>query len=286
MTRSVLGALDDTALHVMTLNVRRPLGRLAWRRADRWSRRRPLLAAMLADERPALVGCQEVVPSQARVIADALGPEYRRIGSGRTASPTSEGCAIFFDSGRLEVQEWHQSALSDSPDERGSRSWGNPFPRVLVTAVFRDRRTGARFAMLNTHLDPLSPRSRVRSALRIRETVAAAGLPAIVTGDANEAIGGPTSRALFHGGGLLDAWPAADVRVTPEWRTFADYRPPRPGPRIDWIAVTPEVHVWAVAIDGRAVSVDASPGDNSRIEGWPSDHLAVHAAVTIPGGSS
>ena len=188
MTRSVLGALDDTALHVMTLNVRRPLGRLAWRRADRWSRRRPLLAAMLADERPALVGCQEVVPSQARVIADALGPEYRRIGSGRTASPTSEGCAIFFDSGRLEVQEWHQSALSDSPDERGSRSWGNPFPRVLVTAVFRDRRTGARFAMLNTHLDPLSPRSRVRSALRIRETVGATGLPAIVTGDANEAI--------------------------------------------------------------------------------------------------
>lgn len=272
MTSSVLGDIADEALHVMTWNVRRPVGPMSWRPADRWARRRPLLAALLAAERPTILGCQEVVPAQASVIAAALGPAYRRIGHGRSPDPRSEGCPIFFDGDRLELLEWRQSALSDRPDEAGSRSWGNLVPRVLVVGRFRDRRTNARFAVVNTHLDPFSARSRVRSAEFVRTTALELGVPVIVTGDANAGIGSPASRALFGTGRLHDAWSVASVRTTPAWGTFADYRPPRIGRRIDWIAVSRGIDVHAAAIGGR------------RTRGaWPSDHLPVHAAVTIGG---
>lgn len=272
MRPSVLGDIGDEALHVMTWNVRRPVGPLSWRPADRWSRRRPLLAALLAAERPAILGSQEVVPAQASVISAALGRAYGRIGHGRSPDPRSEGCPIFFDGDRLELLEWRQSALSERPDEAGSRTWGNLVPRVLVVGIFQDRTTGARFAVVNTHLDPFSARSRVRSAERVRETALATGVPVIVTGDANAGIGSQTARALFGTGQLRDAWTAASVRTTPEWATFAGYRKPRRGKRIDWIAVSPGVDVRAAAIDGRPIR-----------GGWPSDHLPVHAAITLEG---
>lgn len=270
MTSSILGAIPRDALHVTTVNVRRPVGILAWRRADRWTLRRPALQTMLARERPTVLGCQEVVPAQASAISQALGPGYRRIGAGRTRSRRSEGCPMFFDSERLDLLDAWQSALSDRPTQQGSRTWGNLFPRVLVVSVFQDRVTGARFVVGNTHLDPVSASSRVRSARAIGEAIAATGLPAVVTGDINEAAGGPVAQTLRDGAGLVDAWNAAAARTTPEWSTLSRYRPPWLGPRIDVIAVSPRVRVHTAAI-----------GTYADRDHPASDHLPVHAAISI-----
>ncbi|GAA3632509.1 endonuclease/exonuclease/phosphatase family protein [Microbacterium awajiense] len=270
MSSRVLGMIDEASLHVMTFNVRRPLGRFALRRADRWAERREPLFRMLRTERPAILGCQEVMPEQLPTLTEALGDGYAFVGHGRSKRGDGESCPLFFDEHRLELREWSQTALSDRPHEPGSRSWGNLIPRVLVTGVFLDRRSGGHLCVMNTHLDPFSSRSRVRAAEAIRIDARARGIPTVIVGDANASPGSRTARALLGRGELRDAWLAADARTTPEWGTLAGYRPPRPGARIDWIVTTPDVGVRTIGIGGQPTS-----------GGWPSDHLPVHAEVHV-----
>ncbi|MFS0867220.1 endonuclease/exonuclease/phosphatase family protein [Microbacterium sp. 179-B 1A2 NHS] len=263
---------DVRHLSVMSFNVRRPMPVLLSRPADRWSRRRPLLVEFLRRERPVLLGAQEVFPDPATAIRDALGPPYRMVGVGRREGGRGEGCPVFYDSDRLDLLESTQLALSDTPGVAGSRSWGNPMPRAVVVATFCDRVTGVRFTHLNTHLDPFSAASRVRSVVALRERVADLEHAAIVTGDLNAAEGSPALRELLRDRRLVDAWDAAADRSTPAWGTYGGYRSPvAGGPRIDWIAVTPSVRVHRAAIDPRPI--------RGR---WPSDHLPVTASVEMP----
>ncbi|WP_291050484.1 endonuclease/exonuclease/phosphatase family protein [Herbiconiux sp.] len=262
-------------LHVATVNIRLRLG-MRPRSADRWSVRAPALATLLATERPHLIGTQEVLPDQARVLKTALGEDYRRIGYGRDADGQGEGCPIYYDGTRLELLSWSQQALSDTPDEPGSTSWGNRTPRIVVAAEFRDRATATSFLAVNTHFDNSSRGSRLRAAEAVRVLVAGQGLPAVVTGDLNSGEGTTTLQVLLSLGELQDAWVAARTRLTPEWGTFPNYRRPRLGrKRIDWIVVTPDVTVERIGINTRR------PGGV-----WPSDHLPVQAVLRFPAAAA
>jgi endonuclease/exonuclease/phosphatase family metal-dependent hydrolase len=265
----LIGPVAAPELHVMTFNVRRRMNGLAWRRADRWRHREAAVRALLRMEQPTIVGAQEVLPDQADAMRDALGARYRFIGRGHGPRGTGEGCPLFFDAERLDLVEWEQTALSEHSREPGSRSWGNLIPRIAVTARFRDRGTGLVFTAVNTHLDPFSPRSRIRSVEALL-AMADPG-PAVLTGDLNAGEGSRTLRALLGGGSLRDAWTAADERVTASVGTFAGYRTPRPDrARIDWIVVTRDIAVARAAIN------------TFRHEDvWPSDHLPVQAVVTV-----
>ena len=265
----MIGPASPPDLHVMTVNVRRRFDRRMRRLADRWDVRRPALEALLRSERPTLLGVQEARPDQAAVIS-ALG--YRFAGLPETGSGRDEGCPLFYEGERLELLDWTQEALSDQPLVAGSTSWGNLIPRITVSARMRDRATNAEFLVINTHLDHLSLRSRLRSAVSIRERVAGQALPAIVMGDLNASARSRPVRELLRGGVLTDAWTAASVRLTPQWGTFPNYRAPKvDGVRIDWIAVTP-------TIDVRQVGINAGRFDDR----WPSDHLPVQAVVRLP----
>lgn len=270
----MIGRVDPPRLHVMTFNIRRRMDGLAWRRADRWRHRLPAVRALLAREQPTLLGVQEAMPDQADDVLAALGRHYRFVGRGRGERGAGEGCPLYFDTERLELLEWEQSALSEHPHEAGSRSWGNLIPRIVVTARMRDRATDAEFLALNTHLDPFSPRSRLRSVDALRSLMD--GGPAILTGDLNAGEESRTLRALLSAGTVTDAWTAARRRVGESVGTFANYRPPRAGgQRLDWIVVTPEIGVERAGINAR------------RFDGsWPSDHLPVQAVVRVPVGGS
>ena len=276
MTASVpplLGSPARDDLLVMTFNVRRAMDGPLVRRRDRWTHRAPAVAALLRAERPAVLGLQEVRPRILPALHDALGPGYRRIGRGRDADGGGEGNPLLFDERRLSLVDAGQQALSPHPDVPGSLGWGAVFPRTAVWGEFDDRVTGARFLAVCTHLDPFSPRSRLRSADALRAMVRRHGLPAVVMGDLNAGVDAPAVRALLADGMLRDAWAVAERRATPAWGTFADYRPPREnGRRIDLVAVTPGIRVRAAGIDPR------------RFEGrTPSDHLAVHTLLHLAG---
>jgi endonuclease/exonuclease/phosphatase family metal-dependent hydrolase len=256
------GAPPDLA--VMSYNIRRRLPRaLSWR-GDRWRKRAPLLGRLLEEERPTLVGVQEALDDQARFVAASLGPEYRALGRGRDRDGGGEACPIVYDSARLELLDWRQYALSSTPTVAGSRSWGNPLPRVAVVARFRDRSTGAGLRAVNTHLDPFSARSRLLSARFLAALVAEERVPTVLTCDANTPAGSPGYRELVGDGGLADAWLSADRRLTPQWNTYSGYRAPRQGGRrIDWLLVGGGIRVLEAGINpvrfGGAAASDHEP---------------------------
>src|SRR5690606_2237337 len=150
------GPVAPPELHVMTYNIRRRGTVSRPGSPDRWATRRPLLARLLALERPTVLGVQEALPEQAEAVLDALGGEYSSIGEGRDARGAGERTAMMWDTRRLELLGWRQRAVSSTPDVPGSRSWGNLVPRTLVDAEFADRATGDRVVVFNTHLDHLS----------------------------------------------------------------------------------------------------------------------------------
>jgi endonuclease/exonuclease/phosphatase family metal-dependent hydrolase len=271
---ALIGPVEAPGLHVMSYNIRRRLPHLMPHSPDRWSRRRPLLRRLLRTEQPALLGVQEALVDQAQSLRKALGEHYRLIGHGREANTGGEGCPIFYDSRRLRVLSWHQTALSDTPEVPGSTTWGNRVPRIVVDATFRDLATGDEFQAVNTHLDHKSRSSRLRSADALREIVAASTLPTIMTGDFNTDAATDPYAALTGEGMLVDTWDVTQTRLTEVWGTFLDYREPRHDrKRIDWILVTPGVTVEQAAINVTRYE-----------EGWPSDHAAVQAVVRLGNG--
>ena len=262
----MIGPVSPPDLHVMTFNVRRRLERRVWRTADRWEVRRPALEALLRSERPTLLGVQEARPDQTEVIA---GLGYRFAGTPEAAEGRGEGCPLFYDAERLELLEWTQEALSDRPERRRIEVVGQPDPAdpgVRANAGSRDRRRGCSSSTRTSTTCP--PRSRIRSAEMIRERVAGQALPAIVMGDLNASEHSRPVRELLRRGVLTDAWTAASERLTPQWGTFANYRPPRVGgARIDWIAVTPTVEVRQSRDQREAVRAPVAVGPSARAGG-------------------
>jgi endonuclease/exonuclease/phosphatase family metal-dependent hydrolase len=273
-----LGPVDAPAVHVMTLNVRRRMPR-AWpsARADRWSCRRPLLARLLLDERPGVLGLQEVLPDQSAEIRDLLGSGYESAGSGRDARGGGERCELHVDSSRFRIVSTTTRWLSDSPERAGSRSFGNLIPRIVVLSEVEDIAAALRIHVLVTHLDHLSARSRVRSAQMLAGAVRRLGGPVVVLGDFNTDVGSAAHDALLARGDLVDALDVAATRVAPSVRgSYSRYGPPRTtGRRLDWILVDPAAAVEragvnAARFDGRAAS----------------DHDPVQAVVRWGGAAS
>jgi endonuclease/exonuclease/phosphatase family metal-dependent hydrolase len=261
----LIGLVTAPDLHVMTFNIRRRFHSLRPDSPDRWETRRPLVRRILAAEQPTLLGVQEALADQVEVVADGLGPHYRWVGHGRDPAGEGERCPVFYDTRRLELTDWRQQALSNTPHTPGSRSWGNVVRRVVVTAEFTDLATGARLVAFNTHFDHISRRSRLESAAfildRCREARAVdPAATIVVTGDFNTGVDSAAYRRLTGDGTLRDAWDAAALRVTPQWGTFSNYRRRRPGgKRIDLILVGGAADVVSTGInaarfDGRAAS--------------------------------
>ncbi|NQX28349.1 endonuclease/exonuclease/phosphatase family protein [Microbacteriaceae bacterium VKM Ac-2854] len=264
----LIGAVSAPGLHVMSYNIRRRMPRAAPGTPDDWPTRKLLLRRFLQNERPTLVGVQETLAHQQRFVEQALGPSYRSVGYGRNPDREGERVPIVWDSDRLELLDWQQLALSDTPDVPGSRGWGNRIPRMLVTARLRDLDTSAVFRFVNLHLDHESANARLESVRMI------AGLigdePAVVSGDFNAQIGSEPYGELTRT--LRDAWLASDEQLTPPWATFNGWRPiSLEGKRIDWMLVTPGIDVTRMGVNALRY--------NGRSA---SDHEAVQAVLRMP----
>jgi len=263
--------VEPPELHVMSFNIRRRFDRITWPPADRWPMRKERLRTFLSANKPHLLGTQEAMPDQARWVQGALGSDYGRIGLGRGPRRDGEGTPLFYDRERIEVEDWQQVALSDTPEVPASTGWGNTIPRIAVIAQLRDRATGSRFTFVNTHFDAFSRRARRRSATWLHELVARREHPLLFTADVNAHVRSSELADMFTDGLLVDTWSYAPARRTAEWGTFNNYAAPRIGARrIDALLATPDVGVRAVGIDPRPTGTQ-----------WPSDHLPVQAVVRI-----
>jgi endonuclease/exonuclease/phosphatase family metal-dependent hydrolase len=270
-TSPLIGPARGDDLHVMSFNLRFASDT----RPHSWPQRRPVLADLLRQEQPTLMGTQEGVYHQLRDIADDLPEYYDWIGEGRLGGSRGEFMAIFFDTRRLEPLAYDHFWLSDTPDVVASNTWGNDSVRMVTWVRFHDRHTGREFVAVNTHLDDESPYSRERAAELIRDRIGQfpAGLPVIVTGDFNDPAGGRSApyTTLTKQAGLTDTWLVAKHQLSPAYRTWHHYQPLEPGGRrIDWVLTR-----GAVTVDAVGLNTFARKGE------FPSDHLPLQVRLRV-----
>jgi endonuclease/exonuclease/phosphatase family metal-dependent hydrolase len=231
----------------MTFNLRRDVpadGDLAW------PHRRALVAQLVREHAPDVLGTQEGLPHQLADL-DAELPGYARVGRGRAHDGGDEACALHYRTDVFGLVASGDLWLSDEPAVPGSRSWGNRLPRLVTWATLLHRPTRRTVTFANTHLDHESNASRRRAAAFL-----AACLPgAVLMGDFNEAPGGHVHAALTRAGWRDEAAPDAPG-------TYHGYAA-TPRERIDWVLVPPHLVTRA-----HRVLVREGPR-------WPSDHHPV-----------
>lgn len=262
-------AAAQAPLTVLSFNIRygtAPDGNHAW------PHRRELVAGVIRDHAPHLVGVQEALRAQLDELG-ALLPQYRELGVGRADGRTQgEYAAILVDTARFAVVTTGTFWFSDTPEVPGSMHWGNRITRIATWARLADRVTGDTLRVYNVHWDHESQPSRERSARLLLDRMAADVAPGdglVLTGDFNADEANPAFQALLADARvpLRDTFRTLHPGATIVG-TFNAFRGDSTGGKIDAVLVGPGWEIRQAAIDRR------------RVGGlWPSDHFPVVSEV-------
>lgn len=257
-------AAADAPLRVMTFNVRVPVDT----GMNAWANRRELMVQVIKAEHPDVLGTQELTEEQGEYLAANL-PGYAWFGQGRDGGTKGEHMGVFYRTDRLEILRSGDFWLSDTPDVPGSKTWGQPYPRMVTWALFRLRDDGSTFDYFNTHFPyrEQDVHARMLSAAELMQRIDKLPPTArvVLTGDFNTTAGSPVHAKLART--LHDAWVHAASRSGPG-KTFHNFTG-NPDRRIDWILVR-----GFTARDVRTVTTH----QGTR---YPSDHFPV-VAVLVP----
>lgn len=183
--RGGIGTSDE--IRAMTYNIRLDL---ASDGANAWPHRSDMVAEVIRHEAPDIIGMQEVLLHQKNDLQTAL-PDYTFIGVGRDDGvDAGEFSPLGWRRDRFDVVDSGTFWLSLTPTVPG-KGWDAAYPRVATWAVLRDRQSGQRIRVLNTHFDHVGTIARDRSAHMIADWVAQDGfadMPTLVMGDFNAGI--------------------------------------------------------------------------------------------------
>ena len=154
---------------------------------NQWKFRKKGVCELIMQESPDVLGVQEAMHNQMKDLRKGLRG-YKALGVARDdGKKAGEFSAVFYKKSRLRTVRSGTFWLSETPQQPGSRGWDAACNRVVTWSVFRDRETGRKFLVMNTHFDHMGETARVESAaLIVRESASLAGkLPVILTGDFN-----------------------------------------------------------------------------------------------------
>lgn len=185
-------------LTVASFNIR---SGVAFDGLDSWPFRRRATARTIARLAADLLGLQEVYAFQERYLVGCL-EGYTATGRGRGSRGGGERCTVLYRTARLRLETSRTRWLSDTPEVPGSRTWGNPLPRVATLCRFVDQTSGRRFGFADLHLDGASATSRERAAEALLSWLEP-DLPWLLAGDLNETPDGAAVRR-FVAAGLRD----------------------------------------------------------------------------------
>ena len=259
-------------LKLMTFNIRYENDEDAGARA--WRQRVIGAVRMIREEAPDVIGVQEARHGQAADLWASL-PDYEFFGAGRDDGRRSgEYAGIFFRRDRFEADESDSGTfwLSDTPQQPGSKTWGNGFPRTVTWLRLVDRSTQRGFYVFNTHWDHKHQGSRERSASLLAERISGRKLidhPVIVLGDLNAVEKNPGVAVLARDARLIDTFHALHP-AEPARTTLHFWRGTRDGLlKVDHIMVSEGAEV---------LSAEIRDHDKPMV----SDHFPVTARVVFP----
>jgi endonuclease/exonuclease/phosphatase family metal-dependent hydrolase len=274
------GALE---LRLLSFNVR--YENSGDRDSRSWRQRVVGAVKMIRREQPDVFGVQEALHGQVADLWASL-PEYEFSGVGRDdGRRAGEYSGIFYQRDRFQPDETDGGTfwLSDTPEQVGSKSWGNEIPRVAVWLRLVDRATGRGFYVFNTHWDHRNQSSRERAALLIARRIDGrkhADEPVALIGDFNAMESNPgliylTGRRVAlagseqtWAGGLLDTYQMLHP-TEKNRRTLHFWSVRRDGLKVDHILVSRGAEVEAAEIITQ---------DQPEI----SDHFPVISRVLFP----
>jgi endonuclease/exonuclease/phosphatase family metal-dependent hydrolase len=207
-------------IRVMTLNVRldTPVDSI-----NAWPNRADMVCRFIKDEEPDLLGMQEVLLNQYKVLDSALN-KYTSIGVGRNdGAKGGEMNPIFFRKERYDLVRSKTFWLSETPEIAGSKAWESSLPRIVTWAELVDKNSHEHLFFFNTHFAHDSDSARIMSSILLLNKVdsISSGFPFIITGDFNML---PTSK-----GYEILTGPAESVPLLRDTYNISQRRPYGPG---------------------------------------------------------
>ena len=159
-----------------------------------WEFRADAVLAMIQDQTPDVLGLQEALLTQVAPLAYFLD-DYKWVGVGREdGKKEGEHMAIFYNKKRVALQKWGTFWLSETPD-KPSKGWDAEYMRTATWALLKDKRSGKKFFVVNTHLDNTGAQARAEGLSLILDRIAKMnpeGEPLIVMGDFNMTLDDPS----------------------------------------------------------------------------------------------
>jgi endonuclease/exonuclease/phosphatase family metal-dependent hydrolase len=217
---------------------------------NHWSRRASLVAAMIRKHQPDVIALQEAERLALDDLARLLD-DYAWTGVGRDdGRDKGEFAAILFRRARFELLEAKTLWLSETPTQV-SVGWDAALPRTLGIAVLRDRRSGRKLQVFNTHFDHRGEHAREQSSRLVAREIAArsARKPFILLGDFNFNFSADAEAYAILGAAMRDAETVS--RTPPEGGriTFNAFDRSARGTKIDFVFVGADAEVRSHRID-------------------------------------
>lgn len=152
-----------------------------------WVYRYPASALMVDDQRPDIIGMQEVLPDQASYFKE-VQKGYKGFGVGREdGKKTGEIMYVLYNTKTIKCLKWGTFWLSETPDAPGM-GWDAACYRTATWALMKDRRSGKKFYFIDTHLDHVGVEARKNGLQLIIDRIASInpdGYPLVLVGDFN-----------------------------------------------------------------------------------------------------
>lgn len=177
---------DSHLLKVMSFNIRMS-GMPQLDGENAWENRKEAVVRMINDQRPDLLGVQEMLPDQKHYLQKELR-NYKLIGVGRDDGKEEGECmGIFYNPNRFHLVGEKTLWLSETPDAV-SKGWDAACKRTVTFVELKDMQTGREVCYFNTHLDHVGQVARFESVnllMKLVKELAPADAAIVLGGDMN-----------------------------------------------------------------------------------------------------
>ena len=221
-------------MKVVTFNIRCDYGQDG---RNQFSNRKSLILKKIEQEKPDLIGFQEVLPHVAAWLKESL-TQYSIIGCGRSSDLRDEQMSIAYRKDRMNLIRMETWWLSPTPDVPGSRyEEQSTCPRTATEAVFEDLQSGKVFRIINTHLDHIGALAREKGLNQILEHIKNESfwkeIPVILCGDFNAEPDAPEMAAIRQDPSLVNL--TKEIGIT--YHGYYQENPSDPPCSIDYLVL-------------------------------------------------
>jgi len=175
---------NKDSIKVMTFNIRYDNPRDS---LNAWPNRAGIVSNFIRNEKPDLLGMQEVLAHQYEYL-DSVLQDYGSVGVGRSdGEKAGEMNPVFFRKERFDIVRTKTFWLSETPEAAGSQAWGAGLPRIVTWIEVADKISHEHIFYFNTHFAHDSDSARIMSSRLLLTKVdsIAAGFQYLITGDFN-----------------------------------------------------------------------------------------------------